>query len=123
MKILVLLGGVADIRFPLHPLSLSAEGLIEEGGNARRLLGPFDEAALELALKLRDKRPETQLEVLLLGGANSDNLLRAVAAFRPDRLQRLDLVPACPWDAQLSARQIADCGRAGVDRSRIRRPG
>ncbi|MBM7059327.1 electron transfer flavoprotein subunit beta [Pseudomonas sp. UL073] len=106
MNILVLLAGVADIRFPLHPLSL-ADGRIEEGGNARRLLSPFDEAALELALKLRDARPDTRIEVLVLGGANAENLLRAVAAFRPDALRRLDLFPACPWDASMTAQQIA----------------
>ena len=65
MKIVILLAGVADIRFPLHPLSLDG-GAVVEGAGARRLLSPFDEAALEVALKLRDARPETRLEVLVL---------------------------------------------------------
>ncbi|AYC33023.1 electron transfer flavoprotein subunit beta [Pseudomonas cavernae] len=107
MKILVLLAGVADIRFPLHTLSIGAEGLIEENGNARRLLSPFDEAALELALKLRDARSDCQIDVLLLAGANNEAMLRTVAAFRPNSLRRLDLQPACPWDARLTAGQIA----------------
>ncbi|AMO75991.1 electron transfer flavoprotein subunit beta/FixA family protein [Pseudomonas citronellolis] len=106
MKILILLAGVADIRFPLHPLSLD-DGAVVEGAGARRLLSPFDEAALEVALKLRDAHPETRLEVLVLGGANADNLMRVVAAFKPDRLQRLDLLPACLWDAPLTASQLA----------------
>ncbi|OMG66334.1 electron transfer flavoprotein subunit beta [Stutzerimonas balearica] len=105
MKIVILLSGVADIRFPLHPLSLDG-GAVVEGAGARRLLSPFDEAALEVALKLRDARPETRLDVLVLGGANADNLLRAVAAFKPDRLQRLDLKPASLWDAPLTAGQL-----------------
>ncbi|VVO27727.1 electron transfer flavoprotein subunit beta/FixA family protein [Pseudomonas fluorescens] len=107
MKILVLLAGVADIRFPLHTLNISAEGLIEEGGTVRRLLSPFDEAALELALKLRASRSDCRIDVLLLAGANSEAMLRTVAAFRPDSLRRLDLQPTCLWDAQLTARQIA----------------
>lgn len=106
MKILILLAGVADIRYPLHPLSLDGAAVVE-GTGARRLLSPFDEAALEVALKLRDARPQTRLEVLVLGGANADNLLRAVAAFKPDRLQRLDLQPASLWDAPLTAGQLA----------------
>lgn len=107
MKILLLLAGVTDIRFPLHALSIGPEGLIEEGGNARRLLSPFDEAALELALKLRDSRSDCQIDVLMLAGANNEALLRTVAAYRPNSLRRLDLQPACPWDARLTAGQIA----------------
>ena len=108
MKILVLLAGVADIRFPLHPISLSSEALIQEQGSLRRLLSPFDEAALEVALKLRDARPETQIDVLLLDGCNSENLLRSVAAFCPDSLQCLQLQPCQLWDARQTATQIAE---------------
>ncbi|VVN70168.1 electron transfer flavoprotein subunit beta/FixA family protein [Pseudomonas fluorescens] len=107
MKILVLLAGVADIRFPLHPISLSSDALIQEHGSPRRLLSPFDEAALEVALKLRDARAETQIDVLLLDGVNSENLLRSVAAFRPDSLQCLQLQPCQLWDARQTAAQIA----------------
>ena len=107
MKILVLLAGVADIRFPLHPVSLNSESLIQEQGSPRRLLGPFDEAALEVALKLRDARPDTQIDVLLLDGCNSENLLRSVAAFCPDSLRCLQLEPCQTWDARQTAAQIA----------------
>jgi electron transfer flavoprotein beta subunit len=107
MKILILLAGVTDIRFPLHPIVLSSEALIQEQGSPRRLLSPFDEAALEVALKLRDARPETQIDVLLLDGCNSENLLRSVAAFCPDSLQCLQLQPCQLWDARQTAAQIA----------------
>lgn len=106
MNILVLLAGVADNRYPLHEVRLD-NGLISEAGQSRRILSPFDEGALELALKLRDQRPECRIEVLVLGGSNQDNLLRSVAAFKPDRLRCLQLQPCCPWDAALSSEQIA----------------
>lgn len=106
VNILVLLAGVADSRYPLHDIRL-ADGLISEGGQSRRILSPFDEGALELALKLRDQRPDCCIEVLVLGGSNEDNLLRSVAAFKPDRLRCLQLQPCCPWDAALSSEQIA----------------
>jgi len=108
MRILLLLAGVTDIRFPLHALAINEQGLIEEGDKARRILSPFDEAALEIALKLRDTRDNVQVDVLLLGGTNNEALLRTVAALRPDSVRRLDLQPACLWDAQFTARQIAD---------------
>lgn len=108
MKILVLLAGVADIRFPLHSISLSSQATIDEQGSPRRVLSPFDEAALEVALKLRDTYTTTQVDVLLLDGANSENLMRSVAAFRPDSLQCLELKPFQMWDARQTAAQI--CG-------------
>lgn len=108
MKILVLLAGVADIRFPLHPISVNSESLIQEQGSPRRVLSPFDEAALEVALKLRDARPETQIDVLLLDGCNRENLLRSVAAFCPDSLQCLQLQPCQQWDTRQTAAQLCE---------------
>lgn len=107
MKILVLLAGVADIRFPLHSISLNSQATIDEQGSPRRVLSPFDEAALEVALKLRDGCATTQIDVLLLDGPNSENLLRSVAAFRPYSLQCLELKPLQLWDARQTAEQIA----------------
>lgn len=108
MKILVLLAGVADIRFALHPITLNSEEQLQEQGAPRRLLSPFDEAALEVALKLRDAQAETQVDVLLFDGANSENLLRAVAAFRPNTVHCLELQPMRLWDARFSAAQLVD---------------
>lgn len=105
MNILVLLAGVADNRYPLHEIGLE-QGRISESAQSRRILSPFDEGALELALKLRDQRDDCHIEVLVLGGSNEENLLRTVAAFKPDRLRCLQLQPYCPWDAQLSSGQI-----------------
>ena len=106
MDILVLLAGVADNRYPLHGIQLE-NGVITESGQSRRILSPFDEGALELALKLRDQRDDCRVEVLVLGGSNQDNLLRSVAAFKPDRLRCLQLQPYCPWDAAMSSEQVA----------------
>lgn len=105
MNILVLLAGVADNRYPLHEIGLQ-QGRISESAQSRRILSPFDEGALELALKLRDQRDDCHIEVLVLGGSNEENLLRTVAAFKPDRLRCLQLQPYCPWDAQLTSGQI-----------------
>ncbi|TDF82625.1 electron transfer flavoprotein subunit beta [Pseudomonas sp. H9] len=108
MNILVLLAGVADIRFPLHPISLDGNAQVHEQGTPRRVLSPFDEAALEVALKLRDAQPDTQVDVLLLDGPNSENLLRTVAAFRPNSVRCLALQPARLWDARFTAAQLVD---------------
>lgn len=106
MKVLVLLAGVADIRYPLHPIHLTCQATIEEQGLPRRVLSPFDEAALEVALKLRDGCATTQVDVLLLKGPGHESLLRNVAAFRPDSLQCLELQPEHLWDARQTAEQL-----------------
>lgn len=108
MKILVVLAGVADSRFALHPIHLDSDGQLHEQGSPRRLLSPFDEAALEVALKLRDAQAATQIDVLLLDGSNSENLLRSVAALRPDSLRCLQLQPPRLWDARHSAAQLVE---------------
>jgi electron transfer flavoprotein beta subunit len=108
MNILVLLAGVADNRFPLHDIHIGDGGLIAESAQSRRVLSPFDEGALELALKLRDSREGCQVDVLVLSGSNNTNLLQSVAAYKPDRLRLLELQPCRLWDAGLSAGQIAD---------------
>lgn len=108
MKMLLLLAGVADIRFALHPITLDSNEQLHEPGSPRRVLSPFDEAALEVALKLRDAQPETQVDVLLLEGANSENLLRAVAAFRPNTVRCLELQPMRLWDARFTAAQLVN---------------
>jgi|SRR5690554_6168295 len=107
MNILVLLAGVADNRYPLHEITLTANSALEEVGQTRRILSPFDEGALELALKLRDKNEEVRIDALVMGGVNADTLAKSVAAYKPDSLKILNLEPFRLWDAVLSAGQIS----------------
>lgn len=92
MNVLVLLAGIADTKWPL-PGDLSAASL-----NAHRAgheaLGPFDEAALELALKLRDAAPDTRITALVVG---EESLARKVAGYRLDQTLRLDAAGLASW--------------------------
>lgn len=106
MNILVLIAGVSDNRYPLHDIQLQADGEILESGQTRRILSPFDEGALELALKLRDKNEATKVNVLVMGGPNEEALARSIAAYKPDSLKVLSLEPFHPWDSALTARQV-----------------
>jgi electron transfer flavoprotein beta subunit len=103
MNIFVLLSGVADPKWPLVTLTIDPQTTREKN---RLALSPFDEAALETALKIRELRPETELTVLLFGGAESDALLRKVIAYKPHRALRMELPQAAPWDVGSFARQI-----------------
>jgi len=96
MYVLVLVSGVVDPRKPL-PRSPDLAGLLE----ARRmhpLLSPFDEAALELALKLRDADPSVQVSALLASCGAQDPLLRTVAGHRLARTLALDVEAFPVWD-------------------------
>ncbi len=112
MNILVLLAGVADNRYPLHEIALAAGGELEESGQTRRILSPFDEGALELALKLRDKNNAVKIDVLLMDGPNAEALGKTVAAYKPDSLKILGLEPCHLWDAALTSGQIAEYVKA-----------
>jgi electron transfer flavoprotein beta subunit len=111
MQVVVLLAGVVDPKWRLVGLGLrDGTELADESGLPRRL-SPFDEAALEIALKLRDADPSVRVTVVLPGDAGSDALLRAVMAFRPHRAFRLDTSAIPLWDPRIAAQVLG----AGVD--------
>jgi electron transfer flavoprotein beta subunit len=105
MKVLVLLTGVVDPKWPL--VALSEDPAATRAKN-RLALSPFDEAALETGLKIRDLAPGTELTVALFGGPESDALLRKVIAYKPNNAHRIDLPQAMPWDTASLARQVGN---------------
>lgn len=94
MKTLVLLAGIADPKWPL-PRELGVDALLRHQAE-HAVLGPFDEAALELALKLRDADPGVALTAIVMG---SEALARKVAGFRLHTLLRLDAAALPIWSA------------------------
>lgn len=99
MKIVVLVAGVHDPKWPIAPeaaVTVSAE---------HRILSPFDEAALEMALRVRDGVPETSITVRITGGEASTRIARAVLA------HNLRDVAICsmqrPWDQAAVALALA----------------
>jgi electron transfer flavoprotein beta subunit len=106
MNVLVLLAGIIDPNWRLDEARIAPLSDGEEDANEPRKLSPFDEAALEMALQLRDEQPATRVTAILFGGAGSDKLLRSVAAFRPDRLFRVDVPSVGLWDARHGAERL-----------------
>ena len=84
MRIVILMAGVADPRRPLErPASGEWLDTLSRPATPSKL-SPFDEAALEVALKLRDQHPEVQLTGIVTHGASDLALMRHVASFRLD---------------------------------------
>lgn len=89
MHVLILLAGVADPKKPLErPASGDWKDILAAPTTPFKL-SPFDEAALELGLKLRDSDPTVRLTALVTHGARDVALLRAVASYRLDRVAGL----------------------------------
>lgn len=106
MNLVVLLAGIADPKRPLpRPVSGDSRDIWETPDLAYKL-SPFDEAALEVGLKLRIAHPGTHLTVLVTDAAADPSLLRTVAAFRPDHLQGIARPAAERWDSAALARHI-----------------
>jgi electron transfer flavoprotein beta subunit len=100
-RVAVVLATIADPKWllPTHALDPGH-------GAAPRKLSPFDEAALEVGLKLRDRAPNVEISTLIVGGRECEPIVRAVAALCPRRTVRLDLPPNAMWDARSTAFQI-----------------
>lgn len=93
MDIAVLISGVADPKWPLpHGLSVAS---LQAHAVQHAALSPFDEAALELALALRDADAAVRIIALV---AADEALTRRVAGWRPDAIHRLELEAVPRWD-------------------------
>jgi len=102
MQVAVLLAGVADPKWPL-PADLSPAAL--QAHEARHAtLSPFDEAALELALALRDADPQVRITTIV---AADEALARKVAGWRPDAIPRAHLDEVPRWDARALGTALA----------------
>ncbi len=113
IRICVVLAGILDPKWPLP--AFGADGA-PSPHNERLVLSPFDEAALELALKLRDASPsETAISVLILN--TSEKLGRAVAAYNIADITCLEIDSARRWDLNATAEGLATAidERGGAD--------
>jgi electron transfer flavoprotein beta subunit len=100
MKVLVLIAGVLD---PKWPIAISG-GALPERSPDRLILSPFDEAALEMALTLRDADPCTSISAIVAGGAEASKVARAVAAFN---VQVATIRISNWWDQNLVATALS----------------
>lgn len=89
MHVAVLIAGVADTKRPLElPASRAWRDIIATPTTPFKL-SPFDEAALETALKLRDHNPDVIISVLVSDAAADVAFMRSVASFRIERVLAL----------------------------------
>lgn len=80
MRILVAVCRVPDASQPLR----IADGALEQAGT-RMVLNPYDEAALEAALQLKDRGPATEVVAATVGTTAAADVLRTALASGADR--------------------------------------
>lgn len=100
MHLLVLLSGIVDPKWPL-PAEPSAAAALP------RRLSPFDESALECALKLRDADPSVRITATVVAPRVEESLLRAVASHRLDRVAGIEIAEPLLWDARAFSTLLA----------------
>lgn len=105
MNIVVLIAGVHD---PKWSIAISGDNLPEVDAE-RQIMSPFDEAALEIALRIRDANPETAIQALVAGGAAGAKIARAVAAFNPAQVSTVAIDR--PWDQSAVSETLAQLCR------------
>ncbi|HQQ68707.1 MAG TPA: hypothetical protein PLL92_00110 [Alicycliphilus sp.] len=106
MNVLVILSGIADPKWQLpDPLTDAA---LRSQRHSHPLLSPFDEAALELALKLRDADPQTKISVLIAASSAQDKLLPQVASLRIDQVVSYPGEAHPAWDSATLGKTFAN---------------
>jgi electron transfer flavoprotein beta subunit len=113
MEILVLLAGIIDPNARLTDARIGRLSRGEEAGDETRRLSPFDEAALETALQLRDLDAGTRITAVVVGTKACDRLTQAVAAFRPNLAARLDIASSAFADPAAAVAPLGglSCGQ------------
>ena len=108
MNFLLLIAGVLDPKWPAEP----ATGRLPQRSPDRLVMSPFDEAALETALAVRDFMPRTMIRAIVIGGREAEKIARAVAAFN---VPVATLEIADWWDQMCVADALAGaCGNSDL---------
>lgn len=111
MHAVVLLKQILDWELPAAKFRVDPATNRPADGLAPTLLGPFEQNALELALKLRDAGAITKLTALLAGPADGVDALRKALAVRADDAVQVVCEPAPVDPAQTAALLAAATGR------------
>lgn len=105
--IAVILVPVVDPQLAAKQLTIGSDGNVATD-KLKHVLGPYDEAALENALALRDAVPGSTVTALVFGGAAANEALRYAMALKVDKARWIAIESDACWDASAIAQIIAD---------------
>ena len=121
MKILVPVKRVIDYNVKIR---VAADGSGVETANVKMSMNPFDEIAVEEAVRLREAGVATEVIAVSCGGASCQDTLRAAMAIGADRavlvsteveLQPLAVAKLLAAVAKREQPQLVICGKQAID--------
>ena len=121
MKILVPVKRVIDYNVKIR---VAADGSGVETANVKMSMNPFDEIAVEEAVRLREAGVATEVIAVSCGGASCQDTLRAAMAIGADRavlvsteveLQPLAVARLLAAVAKREQPQLVICGKQAID--------
>ncbi|HWD40033.1 MAG TPA: electron transfer flavoprotein subunit beta/FixA family protein [Fimbriimonas sp.] len=107
MKILVPIKRVVDPYAKVRP---TPDGKAVDSFGAKFEINPFDEIAVEEAVRQREKNPGIEIVVLSIGGAECEEQLRKALAMGADRALLIE--SSSVWDSPSVAAELAEQVRA-----------
>ena len=107
MKVLVAVKRVVDYNVKIR---VKADGSGVETANVKMSMNPFDEIAVEEAVRLREAGTASEVVVVSLGGAKCQETIRQALAMEADRGILVES------DAELQPLAVAKCLKALVER-------
>lgn len=121
MKALVSVKRVVDYNVRIQVKS-DGSGVVTDG--VKHSMNPFDEIAMEEAVRLREKGKVSEIVAITLGGAKCEETLRTALAFGADRaihikeegeIQPLTAARALAAVFQKEGAQLFLCGKQAID--------
>lgn len=121
MKVLVSVKRVVDynVRIQIKP---DGSGVVTDG--IKHSMNPFDEIAMEEAMRLKEKGKVTEIVAVTIGGAKNEETLRTALAFGADRaihvkeegeVQPLTAARAFAALVKKESAQLFLCGKQAID--------
>jgi electron transfer flavoprotein beta subunit len=121
MKALVSVKRVVDYNVRIQVKS-DGSGVVTDG--VKHSMNPFDEIAMEEAVRLREKGKVTEIVAVTIGGAKNEETLRTALAFGADRaihikeegeVQPLTAAKALAAAMKKEGAQLLLCGKQAID--------
>jgi len=114
---------IKQIGYVYHPIAIDSPGGSIDPEKIVYMLNPYDEVALEEAVRIKEKFPGSEVTVITAGPPQVNKTLRYAFAFGADRMIRIHCRKLAPWATSLVlAAVIKDleydlilCGKKAID--------
>jgi len=114
---------IKQICYVYHPIAIDSSGRDIDPEKMVYMLNPYDEVAMEEAMKIKERFAGSEVIVITAGPPRTEEALRYAFAFGADRMIRIDCQNLDPWTTSLIlAETIRDlkydiilCGKKAID--------